>query len=43
MKAIILNFPGATHVPLIQNESYQQSPKKTKTNGEHIERDSINN
>ena len=32
---IILNFDQATHVYLIQNESYQQSPEKTKNNGEH--------
>ena len=35
MWAIILNFDGAAHVSLIQNESYQQSPEKTKNNGEH--------
>ena len=35
MRAIILNIDLATHVSLIQNESYQQSPEKTKNNGEH--------
>ena len=35
MGAIILNFYQATHVPLIQNESYQQSLGKMKNNGEH--------
>ena len=35
MWPIILNFDRATHVSLIQNESYQQSPEKTKNNGEH--------
>ena len=35
MWVIILNFERATHVSLIQNESYQRSPKKTKNNGEH--------
>ena len=35
MWPIILNFDQATHVYLIQNESYQQSPEKTKNNGEH--------
>ena len=35
MWAIILNFDRGTHVSLIQNESYQQSPEKTKTRGEH--------
>ena len=33
--AIILNFASATHVSLIQNESYQQSPEKTKNNCEN--------
>ena len=33
MWAIILNFYQATHVSLIQNESYQQSPEKMKNNG----------
>ena len=42
MPTVILNFHRATHVSLIQNESYQQSPKKTKTNGEYKERDNIN-
>ena len=32
---IILNFDQATHVPLIRNDSYQQSPEKMKNNGEH--------
>ena len=31
----ILNFFLAAHVSLIQNESYQQSPEKTKNNVEH--------
>ena len=35
MWAIILNFHRATHVSLIQNSNYQQSPEKTKNNGEH--------
>ena len=30
MWADILNFNRATHVSLIQNESYQQSPEKMK-------------
>ena len=35
MWTIILNFYQATHVSLIQNESYQQSLDKIKNNGEH--------
>ena len=35
MWAIILYFHWATHVFLIQDESYQQSPKKSKNNAEH--------
>ena len=35
MRALILNFYRATHVSLIQNESYQQGPEKMKNNGEH--------
>ena len=35
MWGIILDFHRATHVSLIQNESYQESPEKTKNNGEH--------
>ena len=35
MRAIILNFYQATHVSLIQNESYQQSPEKMKNSDEH--------
>ena len=35
MWAIIWNFDQATHLSLIQNESYQLSPEKTKNNGEH--------
>ena len=31
----ILNFDPATHVSLIQNESYQHGLEKTKNNGEH--------
>ena len=30
----ILNFHRATHVSPIQNKSYEQSPEKTKNNGE---------
>ena len=26
----ILSFHGATHIPLIQNHSYQRSPENTK-------------
>ena len=37
--AIILNFHNATHVFPVQNESYQESPEKTKNNVEH--RDNI--
>ena len=35
MWAIILKFYRATHASFIQNKSYQQSPEKTKNNGEH--------
>ena len=35
MCATILNFHRATHVFLIQNESYRQSLEKTKNNGEY--------
>ena len=36
MWAIILNFYRATHVFLIQNESYpEKSPEKIKSNAEH--------
>ena len=35
MGAIIWNFDRATHVPLIQNGSYQLIPKKTKNNDAH--------
>ena len=35
MWAIICSFDWATHVSLIQNESHQLSPEKTKNNGEH--------
>ena len=35
---IILNFHQATHLSLIKNESYQESPEKTKNNGEHERR-----
>ena len=31
----ILNFDRATHVSLIQNESYHQIPEKTENNCEH--------
>ena len=41
MRAIILNSHRATHVSLIQNESYQQSPEKRKNNGVHENRDNI--
>ena len=41
MWAIILNFHGATHLSLIQNQSYRQNPEKTKNNGEHEKRDNI--
>ena len=34
MPTVILNFDRATHVSLIQNESYQQSPKKTENNAD---------
>ena len=33
--AIILNFDRAIHESLIQNKNYQQSPEKTKNDGEH--------
>ena len=42
MLTIILNFHRAAHVSLIQNESNQQSPEKTKNNGEYEKRDNIN-
>ena len=35
MSTIILNFHRATHVSLIQIESYQQDPEKTENNAEH--------
>ena len=38
MWGISLNFHQATHVSLIHNESYQQSPEKTKNDGEHKRR-----
>ena len=38
MWAIVLNFHRATHASLFQNESYQQSPGKTKNNDEHEKR-----
>ena len=38
MWAIILNFHQVTHLSLIKNESYQESPEKTKNNGEHERR-----
>ena len=41
MWAIILNFHRATHVSLIQNESYRQTPEETKNKGEHEKRDHI--
>ena len=41
MWAFILKFHQAAHVSLIQNESYQQSPEKTKNNGEHEMREKI--
>ena len=42
MRATVLNFYRATHVSLIQNESYLQSPEKEKNYGEHEKRDNIN-
>ena len=42
MSTTVLNFHQATHVSLIQNESYQQSPEKTENNGEHEKRHYIN-
>ena len=42
MWAIVLNFHRATHTSLFQNESYQQSPEKTKNNDEHEKRENIN-
>ena len=41
-RLLFLNFYRATHASLMQNESYQQIPKKTKNNGEHEKRDNIN-
>ena len=38
MWAIILNFHQPTHASLIQNESYRQTPEKTKNNGKHEKR-----
>ena len=35
MWAIIVNFYVSTHVSLIQNENYQQSPEQMKNNGEY--------
>ena len=35
MWVIILNFYQATHVSLIQNESYTQSAEKMRNNLEH--------
>ena len=35
-------FNRETHKSLIQNESYQKSFEKTKTNGEHAKRNNIN-
>ena len=40
--AIIGNFHRTTHLSLIQAESYQQTPNKTKNNGEHKKREHIN-
>ena len=34
-RLLFLNFHQATHISLIQNESYRQTPGKTKNNGEH--------
>ena len=42
MWAIILNFHQPTHASLIQNESYPQTPEKTKNNGKHEKRYYIN-
>lgn len=41
MRAIILNFHRETHVSPIQNESYWQSPVKTKSNVECKKRDNL--
>ena len=38
MRANILNFHRAIDLSLILNESYQQSPEKTKNSGEHKRR-----
>ena len=35
-------FNRETHKSLIQNESYQKSFEKTKTNGEYAKRNNIN-
>ena len=40
--AVILNFHRAANTSLMQNQSYRQCPEKTKNNGEHEKRDSIN-
>ena len=39
MWAIILNFNRPTLASLIQTESYQQTPEKTKNNGKHERQD----
>ena len=43
MWPIILNFDQATHVSLIQNKNYQQSPEKTKNNGVDNNNENNNN
>ena len=43
MCTTILHFHRATHVFLIQNESFQQSLEEKKNNSEHEKRDNINN
>ena len=39
--AFILSFHWATHVPLIQNHSYQRSPENTKNEKKEKTRDNI--
>ena len=41
MWTIILNFRRATLASPIQNESYRQSPQKTKNNGEYEKRGNL--
>ena len=42
MWAIILNFHQPAHASLSQNDSYRQTPEKTKSNGKQENRDHIN-